>query len=569
MYFDALTTAAVADELRTTMLGGRIQAVLQPDEWSIGLEVYAGHQRRYLLLSAHPDYARIHLVKEKLRRGVESASPLLLLLRKYVHGGRVEGVAQPPFERILHLHIAHPEGETTLVIEAMGRYANLVLAAADGIVLGCLKRVGPEMSRVRTLLPNRLYVPPPPQPKLDPTDLDETRVQYLVSTAPDGTPLWRVLVNGVRGVSPLLAKEVAFRSTGQVAIPVEQVVDIVRVVNAFQDLILPVWEHRWQPCLAHEHGEPVAFAPYLLTQYDQVESLSSISEALEAYYAALTGENAYAAARDKVRTALEEARRRVERKRQALLRSQPTPEEIETLRYKGELILAYAHTLQPGQEELIAQISPQEPLLVIHLDQKLSPVENAQAYFKEYRKAKKAAVEAPARLSQADLELRYLDQLATDLDLAINRPEIDEVRAALLDTGYIQPERAGYRPQHSRPLEVQSTDGFTILVGKNARQNDLLTFHQADPDDLWLHARGVPGAHVIIKTAGHPVPETTLRQAARLAARYSAARQEKSVAVDYTLRRYVKRVRGGRPGLVTYRHERTMHVSPSEEETSN
>lgn len=567
MYFDAMTTAAVADELRETVLGGRVQAVLQPDEWSVGLEMYAQRQRRYLLLSAHPDYARVHLVGEKPRRGVESASPLLLLLRKYVRGGRIVAVAQSPFERILHLRIAHQEGETTLVAEAMGRYANIALVAADGIVMGCLKRVGPEMSRMRTLLPNRLYVPPPPQPKLDPTDLDEARVRHLVSTAPDGTPLWRALVNGVRGVSPLLAKEVAFRATGEVATPVERVVDVASLVDAFQDLMLSVWEHRWQPCLAYEHGEPVAFAPYQLAQYDQVEAEGSISATLEMYYAALTGEDAYAAAKDGVRVALEEARRRVKRKRQALLRAQPTSEEIEALRRKGELILAYAHTLQPGQEELTAQMSLQEPPLTIRLDPKLSPVDNAQAYFKEYRKAKNAAAGAPARLAQADLELSYLDQLATDLDLAANRPEIDEVRAALLAAGYLQPERAEYRPQRSRPLEIQSEDGFTILVGKNARQNDLLTFRRAEPDDLWLHARGVPGAHVIIKTGGRPVPEATLQQAAHLAARYSAAHQEKLVAVDYTLRRYVKRVRGGRPGLVTYRHERTLTVPPGGEKT--
>lgn len=563
-----MTTAAVVDELRETILEGRVQAVLQPDEWSVGLEVYARHQRRYLLLSAHPEYARVHLVEEKLRRGVESASPLLLLLRKYVRGGRIVGVVQPPFERIIHMRIAHREGETTLIAEVMGRYANVALVADDGIVMGCIKRVGPEMSRVRTLLPGQLYVPPPPQPKLDPTDLDEGRVRYLVTAAPDGTPLWRVLVNGVRGVSPLLAKEIAYRATGAVAVPVERVVDFARVAATFQELMLSLWERRWRPSLAYEQGEPLAFAPYLLTQYAQGEELSSISRALEAYYAALVGEEAYAAAKDKVRAALVEARRRVERKRQALLRAQPAPEEIERLRHQGELLLAYAHTVQPGQQELVAQMSPDEPPLTIRLDPKLSPVENAQAYFKEYRKAKSAAAGVPARLAQADLELRYLDQLVTDLELASNRPEIDEVRAALRTAGYLQAERVEYRPQRSHPLEVQSEDGFTILVGKNARQNDVVTFRRAAPDDIWLHARGIPGAHVIIKTEGLQVPDTTLRQAARLAARYSAARQEKSVAVDYTLRRYVKRVRGGRPGQVTYRHEQTLTVAPGGEDVT-
>jgi len=169
MYFDALTMAAVADELRAHILGGRVQQILLPDDLSVGMEVYAHGERRYLLASAHPERARLHLAGEKLRRGVEKSNPLLLLLRKYVRGGRIAAIEQPPFERVIQIGVQHPEGATTLIIEVMGRYSNIALVAEDGLILECIKRVGPEMSRYRTILPQHFYVPPPPQRKLDPT----------------------------------------------------------------------------------------------------------------------------------------------------------------------------------------------------------------------------------------------------------------------------------------------------------------------------------------------------------------------------------------------------------------
>jgi len=189
-------------------------------------------------------------------------------------------------------------------------------------------------------------------------------------------------------------------------------------------------------------------------------------------------------------------------------------------------------------------------------------VENAQRYFKRYRKAKSAAGEIPALLRQAGLEMRYLDQLETDLALAANRPEIREVEACLAKAGYIREKRGRRKVGRSQPLAVNSQDGLLILVGKNSRQNEEVTFRRAAPHDLWLHVRGAPGAHVIVKTGRREVPEATLRQAAQLAAYYSQARGSARVDVAYTERRYVRPIKGAGPGLVTYTQERTIRVAP-------
>ena len=188
-------------------------------------------------------------------------------------------------------------------------------------------------------------------------------------------------------------------------------------------------------------------------------------------------------------------------------------------------------------------------------------MENAQRYFGRYKKAKSAAGEIPALLQRAELEKRYLDQLETDLDLAANRPEIQEVEAYLAEAGYIREKRRRRKVGRSQPLAVNSKDGLVILVGKNSRQNEEVTFRRAAPDDLWLHVRGAPGAHVIVKTGGREVPEATLRQAAQLAAYYSQARDSAHVDVAYTERRYVRSIKGAGPGLVTYSREKTIRVA--------
>ena len=561
MYFDAFTIAALADELKEKLAGGRVQKVLLHDELSVGLEVYAHRERRYLLASAHPQYARIHLASEKLRRGVEKPTPLLLLLRKYVRGGRITSIDQPPWERILRIGFEHPQGNTALVIEVMGRYSNIVLVSARGLILESIKRIGPGMSRYRTILPQRLYVPPPPSKKLDPADVTELRLRKLLAAHPE-EPVWLSLVRGIFGISPLLAREVAYRATGNAEILASQVGRISPLLDAFQEMLMMAWDHRWQPTLAREGDRILAFAPYPLTQYGHWEEMESISLAVEAYFQQMVGRDAYAAAKRGARKAIAEARGRLERKREALRRSLVSRKEVEELRRKGELILAYAHRLKPGQRRLRASFEPGKPPLTIELDPRLSPVENAKVYFERYEKAKGAAQEVPIQLRKAELELAYLDQLETDLELASNWPEIEEVKEALIEAGYLQRERKQPGPMRSKPLSLHSPDGFTILVGRSSHQNDEITFQKASPDDLWLHAKGVPGAHVIIKSGGQEVPQSTLRRAAELAAYYSKARKAARVAVDYTKRRYVHRIKGAGPGLVTYRNEKTIYVEP-------
>jgi predicted ribosome quality control (RQC) complex YloA/Tae2 family protein len=563
MFFDALTMACIADELRDSILGGRVQQVLLPEPLSVGLEIYAQHRRQYLLASAHADLGRLLLSSEKLRRGVEKETGMLLLLRKYLRGAALSAIRRPPFERILNLVFDHPEwGSTTLVVEIMGRYSNVIMVGAGNRVLDAVKHVGPQMSSVRPILPGRPYLLPPSQEKLSPDDLTEYRLQQILASSDGKTQVWRALVQGLKGMSPLLARETAFRALGHPRAIVAQVERITPLLDAIREMHSPLGTGEWQPSVALEEQEPVAYAPYLITHRGTASPTPSMSAAIELYTSAAASADPYAAAKRPVREAIGRARARLEHRRAALERSLEDAARADEWRQWGEWILAYAHTVAPGQTELVADTGEREPLH-IPLDPNLSAVDNAQKYFARYRKAQRAAGGGPARLDGVNLALRDLEQLDTDLDLAADRPAIDEVKATLMEAGYVRtrPSKRG-RAAHSQPLSLTSPDGLPILVGRNSRQNDEVTFRRADGDDWWFHARGVPGAHVIVRSEGQPLPPDTIRRAAELAGFFSRLRGESVALVDYTQRRHVRRIPGAAPGLVTYTHEQTIRVAP-------
>ena len=563
MYFDALTMACVVDELRDQILGGRVQQVLLIDKLSVGLEIYAQHQRQYLLASAHAQMARVHLAAEKLRRGVDKETGLLLLLRKYIRGAILSSISQPPYERILCLEFDHPEfGCTQLMIEIMGRHSNVILVDAADQVLDAVKRVTPQMSSKRPILPNTPYTPPPPQDKLAPSELTEYRLRLILEAPDPKTQVWQALVRGLRGMSPLLAREISYRALGQARAPIAQVKRLTPLLEAMGELLAPLEHHQWQPTIVRDDNQPVVYGPYPVTHRGTPEAMPSLSMAIDAFVQAQASADPYAAAKRPVREAIARARSRLERQRQALQRSLHKAKKADLWRQWGEWILAYAHTIHPGQTELLADTGQGEPL-AIPLDPAQTPADNAQTYFARYRKAQRAAEAGPARLQKVQFALRDLDQLETDLELASSRPEIEEVRAALIEAGHLQTKkRKAPKPGRSQPLSLTSPDGIGILIGRNSRQNDQVTFRLATGDHWWFHVRGAPGSHVIVRSEQDTLPPDTVQRAAELAAYFSRYRDEAEVQVDYTRRRYVRRIPKAAPGLVTYQREQSIRVRP-------
>jgi predicted ribosome quality control (RQC) complex YloA/Tae2 family protein len=373
-----------------------------------------------------------------------------------------------------------------------------------------------------------------------------------------------VLTSRLLGISPLLAKEIVYRASGAT----EQKATAAEpqpLLIALKEKLAPLQRREWQPGVAENARGIQAYSVYPLESIEGWHRVETTSTAMTLYYSAPVGEDAYNAAKVPVREMIRDAAGKLEGRLASLQRSMTDESERETLRQSGELILAYQYAIQPGQSELRAQYDLDAPELVIALDAAQTPLENAQHYFDKYNRAKRALDDVPGLIRQTKNELTFLEQLETDLELASNWPEIDEVQQTLQAKGYWRgtPTKRIAGGGKSAPLRVVTKDGFVIWVGRNSRQNDMVTFDKGSPPDLWLHARGVAGAHVIIKVDGRTIPEKVIEQAAALAAYYSAKRADGSVIVDVTERRHVRKIKGAAAGMVTYRNETTRTVAPS------
>ncbi|MBI1880985.1 MAG: NFACT family protein [Chloroflexi bacterium] len=572
MNFDTFSIAAIASELRQTVIGGRVQRVTQINSLTYGLEIYVHPVRHYLIISAEPQAPRLHLSSQKVRRGAGNETPLMLVLRKYMHSARLTAIDQPAYERLLYFSFVGPVSSTILAVELLGTRSNLVLLDLDQTILGAARLSKPTSlaPSPRLLVPGQLYQPPPPQLKLSPPDLTELNLHRELAEASPQLSLAHLLTETVTGVSPLLAREIVYRATGDAETTVSEVSALTPLLTSCRQLFEHLWQEQWQPTLAlDEEDLPAAFAPYPLRHLPRTQPGGTLSEVVEIYYT--DAASSYAAAKAPLLQALNDAHQKLVRRRQRLAEDAAIQANPTALKEKGEAILALAHQIKPGQKELVVTfpeaLSFQEGKsapLKIALDPALSASENAQEYFGRYRKALRAADEIPAQLEKIALEENYLEQLEQDLMMAENRPEIDAVAEELAAAGFRPLKRRDrqHKKSATRYLRLTAPAGATIWVGKNALQNAHLTFNRAAPDDLWLHARDVPGAHVIIPTAQGLPTEADVFWAAAVAAYYSRARHDTSVEVDVTLKKYVRAIKGAVPGLVTYRNESTFHVAP-------
>ncbi|MDM8518541.1 NFACT family protein [Anaerolineales bacterium HSG6] len=574
MSFDTLALTALARELQSTILHGRVQRVTQLNSLNFGFEIYVHPVRYYLTISIEPQSPHIYLTEKKLRRGQGNETPLMLVLRKYMRGARLKEIRQPPYERLLYLHFESYAGSTILAIELLGPRSNLMLLDADQTILGTARlsklnrKTDHELatSRTRVHIPGHVYRPPSPQNKIAPHNLTISLLEKELAEASPTFPLARLLPQILLGLSPQLAREICYQATGNPKITVTQLTDLPPLVEHCRRYFDNQTPFEVQPTLAFDETEtPIAFAPYTLEHIGNTKQFETFSEVIELYLAELAV--AYTAAKEPLLETIANTRRKLLRRQErlnqdALARSNPT-----SLKEKGEAILAYAYQIQPSQAKLVAEWHAGQPPLEITLDPKLSPSDNAQRYFKQYRKALRAVDEIPLQLRKLSLEMDYLDQLEQDLSMADNRTEIDVVEAILMEVTYYQPNqprKSKKRPQKSvsRYLRLTAPDGATVWVGKNAQQNAHLTFNRATADDLWLHARKIPGAHAIMPTAQGIPSESDVFWAASIAAYYSKARYDTSVEVDVTLKKHVRAIKGAAPGLVTYRQESTLRVVP-------
>lgn len=534
MALDAVCLTAVIEELRPTLEGGKIDKIYQPSRDEILLAVRGGGENVRLLLSASPNGPRLHLTKE-VRENPAQPPMFCMLLRKHLTGARILRLEQPELERIvlLRLEAIDELGDRvgrTLVLEAMGRRANLILLDGEGRILDCTRRIAGDVSTgQRSVMPGLFYHLPEPRP----------------------------------GLSPLLERELDFRSNGE-----SRSETLDRKLARLGEIL----DREGGPYLLIREGRLADFSCLPILQYGpgtELRRCEGFSQLFDAYYAGrATAERVGQRGGDLLK-AVTRARERVARRVAQQELEREATRDRERKRELGDILTSNLYALEKGMTaiRLSDYYDPEGREVDISLDPLLTPQQNAARYYKEYNKAKTAERVLGEQVEKGRAELTYLDSVLESIHLAEGERDLLEIRQELTETGYLRRgDKAVKRMKvASKPMEFRSTAGLRISVGKNNAQNDLLTAKQAGKGDLWLHTQKIHGSHVILWTGGGVPDAQSIEEAAILAAWFSQAREGKKVPVDYTPVKYVKKPAGARPGMVVYTTYQTAYVDPDGE----
>lgn len=602
--YDVLTTGAVVDELRQTILDGRIQRLGLVDSLTIAAEIYAQGKRWHLIASASAENPRVHLVSSMPSTDPNLITPFGLQLRKYVRGGYITDIVQPPLERIVILSMAKrmgPRDDTDvqlleddadddiwggenvsrleLAIEIMGRHSNLVLVDEDGLVRESAKRVTSGMSRVRPILPKREYALPPPQDKPDPRQVTSATIEQMIASAKSTDTLVNTLVRGYRAVSPQLAREVAYRTTGDIGTKTADVAHAGELARVIRSMYQPLLTGGWSPHVYERDDVPIGYGALPMSHLEEeAEAIAteSMSRAVEMAQVATGHETPkdHAQRRAQLVQGIDRVLQSVSTRLHSLQQQHERSKDVDRLQRWGNTIYAYLWQIQPGDTELVAETEIGEER--IPLDPAKDPKEVAAEYFEDYRKSQSAGEQLPERILAAEAERDYLLQLrwlAGEAEgfaaIEAIRHEFDELTGGKHTTAQQKHHAASKKQTQRKVAPLTDDDGNLYYIGKSGRENEQVTFEIAAASDWWLHARGVPGSHVILRTRV-PVDEPdeqVVERAARLAAWYSQSRESGNVEVDVTQRRNVRKIRGAGPGMVTYRNEYTILVPAASEVT--
>jgi len=574
MPFDSVFLTALAGELRTKLSGAKIDKVNQPGRDTVVLQVHGPNSAGRLLINAGTGSARINFTEQKLEN--PATPPMFcMLLRKHLLGARITDVVQPDYERLLILEMDATDAlgdivRRSLVCELMGRYANIILTDGDGIILDCLRRIDGEMSDRRMVLPGLRYrLPPAPE-------------RYTLGTMPDALlrelessdlsmPLDAFLGKKMTGLSPTLYRELCARAYGDSTLTVKDA--LFRDEGAALKAELLAFHARMEaedftPTLVLQEGTATDYTVLPLTQFGLLRTCrtaESFSALLDDFYAARDLRERMRQKSLSLTRAAKNARDRTARRLANQRAELAATEKREESRICGDLLTSNLYRMERGMrsvtvEDYYAEGMPQR---TIALDPLKTPQQNAAKYYKDYAKARTAAKVLTDLISQGETELTYLESVLDELDRAESEKELAEIREELIAAGYVSAKKGERRkPTSSQPLRCRTSTGFDVRVGRSNAQNDRLTLKDSFRTDLWLHAQKIHGSHVVVSLNGAQPDDTTIFEAATLAAFHSQGRNAGTVPVDYTLIRYVKKPAGGKPGMVIYTDYRTILVKP-------
>lgn len=576
MPIDGLVFTALCRELSRELVNARVQGVQQAGPHELLVQLRLPGRSRALLISAHPQASRLHLTGVEPPRS-PSPSPFCLFLRRHLIPGRLLGVEQPPFERVARLVIEGQgdDGERALrelVVEATGRHSNVILVDREsGLVLDALKRIPAEANRLREIFPGKPYLPPPSQEKLDPGQADFEAFDRALRHSPADAPLSRILCERWMGIGPFASKELLARAGLPPGARREELDEgaVQRLWESFRELFAALARGEIAPSAVVRESERALWIFPILSEQGSRLDFPSVSALLDWDWEISSNAARKAALESRLRSALRQHLERLERKIARQEAEVESGRRAEELKAAADLLTANLYRLRDlpaGTEKVRLAGFSGEGEVEIELDPALTPAQNAQEYYRRFQKAKKTVEKASQQLQASIAEREYLESVLTSLALCTDQSALEEVEQELLAGGYLREEKGkGPAPkgrEPAAPMAWSSSDGFPIFAGRNNRQNEHLTLRVAHDHDLWFHAKDIPGAHVLVRTGGRPVPERTLYEAAQIAALHSKARSSANVPVDYTQRRHVRKPKGSRPGMVIYERQKTLYVTP-------
>lgn len=543
MSFDGFFLHHMVEELRAELINGRIQKINQPFDQELVLQIRSNRQSHRLLLSAHPVFGRIQLTETTFENPAQP-STFIMVLRKYLQGAVIESIEQIENDRIVEITVSNKNEigddiQATLIIEIMGKHSNILLVdKSSHKILEVIKHIGFSQNSYRTLLPGATYLAPPSTEALNPFTIKDEKLFEILQTQELTAKNLQVLFQG-------LGRDTAFE--------LENLLTIERLSN-FRNF----FNQETNPCLTDKSFSCVPFSTKIEGHF------SSLSQLLDVFYKDK-------AERDRVKQQASELIRRVEnelqKNRQKLKKQEKelqATENAEEFRQKGELLTTFLHQVPNDQDQVILDNYYTNQPITISLDKALTPNQNAQKYFKRYQKLKEAVKYLTDLIEETKATILYLESVETVLNQA-GLDEIAEIREELIQTGFIRRRQREKIQKRKKPEKYLASDGKTIiLVGRNNLQNEELTFKIARKEELWFHAKDIPGSHVVISGNLNPSDEVKT-DAAELAAYYSKGRLSNLVQVDMIEVKKLNKPTGGKPGFVTYTGQKTLRVTPESE----
>lgn len=575
MAMDSITVRALAVELDSLLAGGRIDKIYQPERGEVIIGVRAGGHNHKLLLCANPSFPRVHITDFKAEN---PASPPMfcMLLRKHLSAGKIVRIYQHSFERVIKIDVESRDelGELsvkTLIAEIMGKHSNIILTDSNGKIIDSIYHVDVTVSRLRQILPGLMYENPPLQGKQSPLAVS---AEEVASSIGDDCKIADCILGTYMGISPLMAREIAYRATGdtQATCGKDDSELKEKTGQTFTKIFDKIKKADFSPfvLVGNESKAPLDFAPLEIMQYENMAngvSFDNMSEAVEYFY---IGKANSASLKQKssdltkiVSINLERCRKKLQIENETIAKA----EKREKYKIYGDLIMANLYNIEKGAKQIEVDNFYDENggKITIPLKEEQTPSQNAQRYYGRYNKEKTAYTETVKQRDKNLSEIDYLESVAEAISRAESGDEINQIRSELAEQGYIRIKSTAKKKKEEKPkpMHFVSSDGYDIFVGKNNKQNDYLTLKLSRPTDIWLHTKEIHGSHVLIKTEdAMTVPDRTYEEAGMLAAYYSKGRGSAMVPVDYTEVYNVKKPSGAKPGMVIYVDYSTMYVTP-------